>query len=609
MEFCPTDSFCQGRVYSYPVGKNDLAPPKAMDWSIELWFKAGQASLCGTPPATGTFGPYRVTMSSVCRLWTTWDYGTEVDMTTSGAIEAGYIYANVQPNITTCSQSSTNVPVLLASPDTYADPNWHYLVFEHDTQIGYDNLYVDGQLKTQKVIPMLFGKYVSPCFTATSPASLAIGNNADQDTGPYYYHNAASPFYGSLSEVAFYQSSLSLQQIDAHFATAQAFTIKQMQAGALYSVSCASSSFCVAVGNSGNSPLIETESSGNLSGPWVTYADPSTWAGSGRLTSVSCMTLSTSTAQYFCMAVGNIGISGGTERYYIDTTVPGGGTPTWSDPVIMGSGLSQFFGVSCSSPPPTSNLPNPPNYCVAVGDVLNGQDIDGVPLVETWQNQTWTVVPFSTLGSVLGYSLNGVSCPASGLSCVISGYSYPPTEPVAGTLTLPSVSTPPAVAQEVPTGEPTPVQAFYGITCAPTLACTSVGVQEVSGTLQTLAETYSPQSGSFVVQTPTNQDASGVSSSQTTNYLYGVSCPAAGPCFAVGDYYASGGPASTLIESYRPALGWTIVSSQDPTGSSALGTPLSDYLASVACVSLGCVVVGRSTTTQGGENALIETDT
>ena len=93
--------------------------------------------------------------------------------------------------------------------------------------------------------------------------------------------------------------------------------------------------------------------------------------------------------------------------------------------------------------------------------------------------------------------------------------------------------------------------------------------------------------------------AHSVNQGNDTNFLYGVSCPSATSCTAVG-FYTSPGVDRTLIESWNGAA-WKVVASPSPGG-------VWNFLYGVSCTSAdACTAVGRYENPNGTNRTLIET--
>ena len=170
----------------------------------------------------------------------------------------------------------------------------------------------------------------------------------------------------------------------------------------LNSVSCTSSTSCVAVGfyNSGieeysndSQTLAMTWDGAN----WTTVNPPNTGSGDNELNSVSC-TSSTS-----CIAVGDY--SDGSNLQTLALKWNGSSWTSIGAPA--GTGDSSLRAVSCVSS----------NMCVAVGESLTESDL--IPLMATWDGTNWTAFAAPTSPEGGGYSY-GISC-SSENSCLVAG--------------------------------------------------------------------------------------------------------------------------------------------------------------------------------------------
>lgn len=311
----------------------------------------------------------------------------------------------------------------------------------------------------------------------------------------------------------------------------------------LSGVSCASTSFCRAVGfydNANHSPQTLIESWSGTSWSVVPRA-----SNAGFLDAVSCASSS------FCAAVGS--------------TMEAWNGTTWS---IVPSPNNQagLDAVSCVSA----------NFCVGVGSYSS----QGPPLtlVESWNGSSWSIVPSPNEGSFDNY-LSGVSC-VSASSCTAVGYyqyqngdTYTLIESWNG-----------SSWSIVPGSNPGSSYNDLGsVSCPSAGSCTAVGVYlNYEGVDQTLVEHWNSTSWS-TVPSP-NSGTSG-------NVLASVACVSTS-CTAAGYYnaarYSKTGatyPRKTLIESWN-GTSWSIVSSPNR---SATDTQFSG----VSCASVNsCTPVG-----------------
>ena len=390
----------------------------------------------------------------------------------------------------------------------------------------------------------------------------------------------------------------------------------------LTSVSCTSSTACVAVGFSGFAPLAETWN-GTV---WSiqTVHDP---AGSshGSFAGVSC------TSATACVAVGSA-IKSSTQ-----TTVPmaegwdGTGWTVQTTPAPAGSSSSLLKGISCSSAA----------LCTAVGQFTDGANID-VTLAERLSGGHWVVEPTPNPPSGSDGTLAGVSC-SSTTECTAAGFSVDdagetvtlveqsngtawkiittpnaagsfssqlatvscsaPTTCVAAGYSVDSAGNDVALAQKWTGGSwtitptPGPSGASFveldGLSCHSKTDCTAVGQAAGSGGVTTtLAEGWN--GSSWKVQSTPNPGGA------TNGAFEAVSCTSPTSCAAVGYFVNGSGVFVTLAEA-RSGTSWKIEPTPDPTGASE------SLLTNVSCATAGaCMAGGYSTNSAGVSTALAE---
>lgn len=177
----------------------------------------------------------------------------------------------------------------------------------------------------------------------------------------------------------------------------------------LFSVSCTSPTFCVAVGTYNGATLIEAWD-GTV---WSVVPSPNgDINGFNALSGVSCI------SPLFCMSVGSY--HDGTRSHTLTESWNGSAWTVASSP-NRGTDSNELWGVSCTSP----------QFCVAVGDYRNGSIVQN--LIETWIGAAWFVTPSPNAGTAEN-RLFGVSCP-SATSCVAVG-QYEMSTGTFGTLIL-----------------------------------------------------------------------------------------------------------------------------------------------------------------------------
>ncbi len=292
----------------------------------------------------------------------------------------------------------------------------------------------------------------------------------------------------------------------------------------LYGVSCTSSTYCVAVGEYANQSgesgvsqsLIETWNGT----AWSVTPSPNEGSSDNFLNSVSC------TSSTNCVAVG----------YYANPSVQAGQTliETWNGTAWSvtsspneGSGDNHLNGVSCTS---STN-------CVAVGDYINASHLYQT-LAETWNGTIWSVTPSPSPGSYSN-TLANVSC-TSATSCLADGGSI--SSGVGQTLVETWNGT---IWSVIASPNPGP-GAGAGVSCTSSTNCVVVGDYyiDASDQYEALAATWNGTDWSVTPMASFNGNG-------VANYLDGVSCTSTADCVAVGTYSAEISPVDlfqTLVE-------------------------------------------------------------
>src|SRR6266567_1192735 len=177
-----------------------------------------------------------------------------------------------------------------------------------------------------------------------------------------------------------------------------------------------------------------------------------------------------------------------------------------------------------------------------------------------------------------GFSiLSSVACPAVS-SCIAAGTTFT----ASGPRTLAE-----AWDGTAWTIQPTPNASgtgwLFALACTSAASCTAVGTSFPETGPATLAEYW--DGTTWTIQPTPNP------SGAPYNWLFGLACPTASSCMAVGTNGDSAGNAVTLGEGWD-GTAWTIQQTADPTGAA------SGQLAGVACLSgSNCVAVGGSNNT------------
>ena len=324
-------------------------------------------------------------------------------------------------------------------------------------------------------------------------------------------------------------------------------------------VACPSAKSCFAVGS------FDSGTSGNTlvehwnGSAWSVLPSPKPKGASEvELIGVSCP----STAS--CFAVGYYATSSA-EQMLIEHW-NGKAWSVMTSPVVKNAEIAELTSVSCAS---TTD-------CNAVGISLA---LSATSLIVHWNGAKWSVVPSPSAGTGSLVELRGVSCTSATDCTAVGGLANlssnsPNVKPAAEHFDGTKWSVVPAAA---PSGAPLAI--LTTVSCSSANSCVAVGIDAKSdlGSNATLAERWDGTAWT-IVPTPA------VKGSLDTE-LVGVSCRSAQSCVAVGGYTtASGG--KTLVEQWN-GKSVTVVPSPSPAGGSDTA------LTGVACpTSASCVAVG-----------------
>ena len=331
------------------------------------------------------------------------------------------------------------------------------------------------------------------------------------------------------------------------------------------SVSCASASFCVAVGsfvlNSNYTPqtLIETWNGTTWS---LTPSKNSSSSERNDLFGVSCVN-----AQ-LCVAVG-VSSTGSLLYPTYHTLVETWNGTSWSitqSPNPSSTETATLSGISCVSI----------TDCKAVGWYDNASGI-AQTLAETWNGSSWSIIASPNPSTVATSELSDVSCAYSGYCTAVGSYNAPNA---MQTLIETWNGTSWSITQS-PSPSATENAVLRAISCTSQSYCVAVGRNDAAPSMrQTLIETWNGASWS-ITQSPDT-------SASTSNVLYGVSCVSAQgstSCVAVG-YYEGQGGWQTLIESYD-GVSWAITESPNSSASHPASLDGVTCTSSSSCVAVG----------------------
>jgi hypothetical protein len=294
-------------------------------------------------------------------------------------------------------------------------------------------------------------------------------------------------------------------------------------------VSCASHAFCMAVGISNWTPIVENWNGTGWSVQALPIQEGSYPPAEIAFTGVSCTSPST------CIAVGYEQSSANIPRRPIADTWSNG---QWSvSPISMPPGAKEagFEGVSCSSS----------SECTAVGLSVTSSGADS-PFISRWTAGTWSEQSTPTLSEATNADLEGVSCPSS-TSCTAVGVkatgsgSQSSQSPLIESWNGEQWS----LESAAPTSVPNP--ALTAVSCTSAAACMAVGNYGVAGDSTGLAERWDGHEWSV------QSTAHGGSQEE----FAGVSCSTSEECTAVGTRQNSGGLWVAMVQRWN-GVAWTL---------------------------------------------------
>ncbi len=337
----------------------------------------------------------------------------------------------------------------------------------------------------------------------------------------------------------------------------------------LLGISCTSTSSCIAVGWYYAGQADQTLVVAYKAGTWTVDTSPNTSTFVyNSLAAVSCASATS------CLAVGHISGSNGTT---LAETFNGSSWSIIPSPSVGGFG--EFSSVSCSV-----------GLCAVTGSALQQTGRSFQAMVATFDGTSWTIRSLYLSPSVTTH-LIGVSC-ANRNFCIAAGWTRSPTatadETVAATWSAGTWSIAPIADAAAPLDN-----FLKGISCTSPSNCVAVGwYSNASSVNQTLVEDWNGVAWSIVSSPNT--------STSQSNELDSVSCLTTASCVAVGRYSNASNVNQTLIEDWN-GVAWSIVSSPNTS------TSQSNELDSVSCATTtSCVAVGRYSTGGGAIQTLAE---
>ena len=370
--------------------------------------------------------------------------------------------------------------------------------------------------------------------------------------------------------------------------------------GGLFSVSCSSATYCVAVGRYERSTDNELAFAETLSGatwsqsilPFPSNAAPLPTQDIG-LSRIVCF------AAGSCTAVGFYKATAGGYPGLVETLSGGTWTaaqlPSAPGMAPSAHATTDFTAFSCTSS----------TFCAAVGEGKSATT-QTVGLIDVLSGTTWTstIAPEPKNGGTGGTKnadLTTVSCGAAG-SCVAGGRYDITGDDSQALIDVLSGGIWTAVTSPVPGLPGSNHGDVHGVTCTAATACVAVGDAANAVThYQAFIDTLSGSTWTAVAA-PLPTTATETASLRYST-LESVSCPAPGSCTAVGEVdpptYTTG-----LVETLSGGT-WSPSTVPVPSDAST-GNTKGAGLGLVDCAAGGCAASGYYVNTAGGNNGLLE---
>jgi hypothetical protein len=247
---------------------------------------------------------------------------------------------------------------------------------------------------------------------------------------------------------------------------------------------------------------------------------------------------------------------------------------------------SQLLGISCVS---TTN-------CMAVGEQNIHPGFSPVTFAEQWNGKTWSITPTPVPPKSTDSELEAVSCAPAGPCMAVGDKNFNA-----------DITKPPAdIAErwdgtrwtEVPAAAPAnSTSLLLGVSCRITSDCTATGWWSPMNTSDSFP-LIDHWDGTRWTVVPSPHPAS-----LNDSVLSGVSCPAAGNCVAVGDFFTKT-PTTFLRDNLSELWNgtrWSRLPTPEPAGSSE------NQLGTVSCPAAGsCMAVGEDVPATGPVVTLAE---
>jgi len=330
--------------------------------------------------------------------------------------------------------------------------------------------------------------------------------------------------------------------------------------GEMKAISCATATWCLGVGTEGKTWKIESQTVGESVQRTVTSLATAAPVGatSVKLNDVSC------TSTTACTAVGSYLPSGSSTRQTLAERWNGTSWSQQSTPAPTGEAAFAMKSVSC----PTST------WCAAAGYA------GGKPVAMRWSSSTWTVM--GPLVPAEEASFQDISCPVA-LTCVAVGGKgsifYPKSFSERyenGTWTVLTHPTPASGWNE--SSGP-----LRGVSCPTTSLCFAAGsyvsLEGEQGWMKTLAETWTGGS-SWSIQTSANPQP-------TVNAFEGIACTSSTACTAVGFSRLRNNEGTVTLAESLSGSSWVAQTTPDQPPRQEHGIDAMSCPNSEMCVAIG----------------------
>ncbi len=325
--------------------------------------------------------------------------------------------------------------------------------------------------------------------------------------------------------------------------------------GSLASVSCTAAGTCIAVGEDDSSthPIAAAEANGAWAAAGEVTGLPSGASG-GSLSGISCQTGGN------CTAVGTAAISGSNQPMAINVAAG-----------VFGQGAKIALPAGATSGTLNSVACTSPGNCSAAGQYTDAggqtQAMVATESAGSWAQATEVALPTGA-AAAQGATLSSIACPASGQCKAVGSYSNSAGQQTA-MLVLQNGTWGQAIQFTLPAG--TTASQFDSISCTASTSCTTTG-SVVAGTTAPLSATDT--GGTWSVASALAPPAGAGSSTTLSAVSLAVGCVGASHCDAAGTYPTAAGAGAMTINSH-PSL--AITTHSLPAG--AVGTHYSAHIA------------------------------